>query len=129
MASCIDKIKNCFLNLIKIIKEWNIAYERSLAKRKEELLTLSMGINLPNVKGRLILRKNEVCHCVCLASYDNKMMTTKHTKGSSALSVRVAKGILFKIGRSRSSEIKKEKKLSRVHGQLFITNKISCFLI
>ncbi|MBU3200609.1 hypothetical protein LL037_21075 [Clostridium estertheticum] len=119
---CVDKIKIIFNELIRKKQEKKYQEERLQQKEKKHLYNLRMGINLPEVKEQIILRKNEVCHCKCYAIRYETKMTMRHSKKHAGASVRIAKGFSVNIGGGKSREIKEEVE-SKDRGLLFITSK------
>ena len=119
---CVDRIKEYLMTLRNKMKENEIANDRAVAERKEKLITLHKGENLPIVLDQIILQKNEICHCKCTAWYKTEIITTRHAKKHRGVSIKIAKGFSVNIGGSKAREIKKEAKY-KYRGQLFITNK------
>jgi len=80
--------------------------------------------NLPEIASKeLPLQKNEICHYITKATkLENKVVTVGHTGGSRGVSLRVMKGVSYRVGNFRSEPIKKEVTF-RFPGTLTITSK------
>lgn len=78
---------------------------------------------LPEIPAPIILQKNEVCHLAVPADrLESKTVTVGRTGGSRGVSVRIAKGVTYRVGAARSQPIKAEV-TQRHPGTLCITNK------
>ena len=100
-----------------------------LSTRDQEQLTyykllweVENGI-LPEMDSPIILQKNEVCHLAIPAErLENKVVTVGRTTSSSGVSIKLAKGVRYRVGASRSRPIKQEV-THRYPGTLCITNR------
>jgi hypothetical protein len=98
---------------------------------KRDLETYSMmkiawGIEngeLPVLKTKAVWRKNEVCHWFLSGSYlENKKVSLGYSGGRSGVSIKVAKGVRFRVGGHRG-KMQYQTKTIRHRGTLYVTNK------
>jgi hypothetical protein len=79
---------------------------------------------LPRVNSpSIILQKNEIAHLEISASLlDHKVITTGYSSASRGVSIRIMKGVSYRVGASRSTPIKEEVSI-KYSGVLEITSK------
>lgn len=78
---------------------------------------------LPEVASPIVLQKNEIAHFATNADLlETKERVTGYTASSHGVSIRVAKGLSYRVGQAKSKPIKQEVTI-KYHGQLIITNK------
>jgi hypothetical protein len=83
---------------------------------------------LPEIESPVLLQKNEVCHIAIDATrLETKVVTTGYTGGSRGVSIRIAKGVSYRVGGYRSRPIKEEVTF-RYPGSLVITSKRIVFM-
>lgn len=101
-------------------------------KRQDEEIKAKIrnGENMPIMQpiDGLILQKNEVCHCVCLANrQESKKETVGYEGGYSGVSLKVSKNVSLRSGGTRSHAVKKDV-VHEYQGAICITNKRVVFL-
>ena len=96
-------------------------YEYVLYIRKNgELPTPEVSITGTN----LVLKKNENIHYLhAVILKELKTVTVGYKSGSRGVSIRVAKGVSFRVGASRGHLVKEEQLVPTSNGILIITNK------
>ena len=112
------------------LNEKNIEEERKRAELEEQRAKWEARKSeyekngLPVVEiGTLKLTKNEVCHFVGSAKFCKiKQQTVGYEGGSRGVSLRVMKGISFRVGNHQGHYIK-EKITEKTGGQIYLTNK------
>ncbi|WP_181308763.1 hypothetical protein [Rufibacter sp. XAAS-G3-1] len=78
---------------------------------------------LPEIISPIVLQKNELAHFVTSASLlETKETLTGYTTNSHGVSIRIAKGLSYRVGQAKSKPIKQEVTI-KYPGQLVITNK------
>ena len=78
---------------------------------------------LPEMSAPIILQKNEICHLAITAHrLESKIVTTGRVSASKGVSIKIAKGVRYKVGATRSYPIKSEVTI-RHPGTLCITSK------
>ncbi len=89
-------------------------------KKKKEFLEQG----LPTINsGTLCLTKNEICHFESSASFCKlKQQVVGYQGGSRGFSVRVIKGLSFRVGNHRGHYIKEEIK-EKTNGTIYLTSK------
>lgn len=79
--------------------------------------------SLPEIESAVPMQAREICHFLTDAvRLETKVKTVGYTGGSRGVSIRIAKGISYRVGSHRSQPIKKEVTF-RYPGTLIITNK------
>ena len=78
---------------------------------------------LPEIESPIILQKNELCHfSIDAERLKTKTVTTGYSGGSRGVSVRIAKGVSYRVGAYRGHPIKEEVTMN-YPGTLVITSK------
>lgn len=79
--------------------------------------------NLPEVLAPIILQKNEMAHFVTNANLlETKEKITGYTSSSHGVSIRIARGLSYRVGQAKSKPIRQEVTIKHP-GQLILTNK------
>lgn len=79
--------------------------------------------NLPEIESAVPMQAREICHFITDATrLETKIKTVGYTGGSRGVSIRIAKGISYRVGSHRSQPIKKEVTF-KYPGTLILTNK------
>lgn len=126
------------LNIIQWIIMWLFGYfflvgitqlisgrkKNSLHKNKNALKTLTPMDSLPIILGsNLILNEGETCHYCDHATFiKTKNVVVGYSGGSRGTSIRVAKGVSFRVGASKAAPVRGDVQ-ERTDGILSITNK------
>ncbi len=101
-------------------QEENERLEKEWAKKKKEYSTRGLPVV---VDENLNLSKDEICHYVGSASFCKiKKETTGYSGGSRGVSVRVAKGVSFRVGNYKGHPIR-EDVVEKSCGKIYLTNK------
>jgi hypothetical protein len=83
---------------------------------------------LPEIASPIILQKNEICHFAIDATrLETKTVTTGYSGGSRGVSVRIAKGVSYRVGAYRAHPVKEEVTY-KYPGNLVITSKRIVFV-
>lgn len=83
---------------------------------------------LPEIASPIILQKKEICHyAIDVTRLETKTVTTGYAAGSKGVSIRIAKGVSYRVGAYRGHPIKEEVTF-RYPGDLVITSKRIVFV-
>ncbi|MDF3821738.1 hypothetical protein P3G55_17670 [Leptospira sp. 96542] len=98
----------------------NLAYYKLLAEIEDG--------NLPVISTNIPLQKNEICHISTDANrLETKIVTVGHSGGSRGVSIRIAKGLTYRVGSYKGGPIKEEVTF-KFPGKLIVTSKRIIFI-
>lgn len=111
------------------ITESDIEHTKSKLQRIKKLTLLRSG-ELPTIEvyGEMILKKNELCHYSAGSNLIEERSKTRYVGGSQGVSVRIAKGLYYRVGQFKGERVVDTFKQVTDSGTLFITNQRVCFV-
>lgn len=105
----------------------DIAHTVGELLRLKRLTAIKHG-QLPVVEADIMLKRGEVCHYETEASLVEEKSVTRYVGGSQGVSIRIAKGVYYRVGGFKGMRLTDTVKEVTDRGTLYVTNKRAIFV-
>ena len=105
----------------------DIAHTVGELLRLKRLTAIKNG-QLPVVEADIMLKRGEVCHYETEASLVEEKSVTRYVGGSQGVSIRIAKGVYYRVGGFKGMRLTDTVKEVTDRGTLYVTNKRVVFV-
>ncbi len=105
----------------------DLAPTRAQLERLKRFTAIKNG-QLPVLEADILLRKGELCHFEAPCELVEEVTRTRYVGGSQGVSIRIAKGVYYRVGGFKGQPVEETHKQVTDRGTLYITNKRIIFV-